>query len=1432
MCRNLFVSVLALTAFACPGFAGAAPDARNAQFFEKSIHPIFQNYCLKCHSTEKKKGDLDLERATSWNEVWRHSRVWERVAEQLANNEMPPKDKPQLAPEERERLAGWVDAVLQDLANAQAGDPGPVVLRRLSNAEYTYTIRDLTGVDSLDPAREFPVDGAAGEGFMNTGNALVMSPALLTKFLDAAKDLASHAVLLPDGILFSVKTTRRDWTEEVLGQIREFYRQFTDASGGDKVNLQGIVFQTNEGGRLPLEKYLAATLDMRLRKPAAASADFQAEARSRGLSPKYLQTLWQALNSTNTSLLLDGIRARWRNSTTNDVPALAAEIAQWQKALWKFSSVGHIGKAGGPKAWMEPVSPLTTKQEVRLKLPAAPDAKELSLYLVAGDAGDGNQGDLVVWQEPRFVAPGRPDLPLRDVRELGRELAQRRERIFASTPRYLGAAAEAAGAASIEPAQLALKHGLEADVLAGWLNYLGLGAGGETKVQGHFTNTLKGASGYEFVKGWGSTETPSLLANSSDQHVRIPGNMKPHGVVVHPSPKLQAAVGWQSPLATTVRVQATVTHAHPECGNGVSWSLELRRGTSRQRLASGNAQGGKPVAVGPIEKLSVRPGDLISLLIGPRGDHSCDLTDLELILTSTGEGGREWSLTRDVSSDVLAANPHPDRFGNPGVWHFYTEPIPAGRETAPVIPPGSLLAKWQLAETAEEKKHVAEALQALLASGPPASTNTPDALLYYQLASLAGPLAGQAGPTLERLARQAAARPQLASDSSDPAAAFGHHLSGKALNPTSLCVQAPSVLEFKVPADLVAGYEFVTTGALDDEAGAEGTVQLQVLTARPEHDTGLVPAKVNVSEASGPWTSYNQRLSLATPIVARENTAARTRVEAAFEEFRALFPAALCYTKIVPVDEVVTLTLFYREDDQLVRLMLDEAQTAKLDRLWDQLHYISGDALTLVDAFEQIWQFATQDADPKVFEPLRKPIHDRADAFRQRLIDTQPRHLEAVLDFAARAYRRPLAPGEREELRALYGKLRKEDLPHEEAIRLTLARVFTAPAFLYRLEKPAPGKKPGPISDWELASRLSYFLWSSMPDNELRNAAAAGRLQRGNARAPRTADILSAYNSQSLTDAPSPALLQQTRRLLRDPRARRLAIEFGCQWLHIHDFDSLDEKSERHFPTFAGVRGPLYEEAIRFFTELFQHDGSVLDILDANYTFLNESLAKHYGIPGVTGPEWRRVDGVKQYARGGILGLGATLAKQSGASRTSPILRGNWIAEALLGDKLPRPPKDVPKLPEDEAAIEGMTVRQLVEKHSSDPRCFKCHQRIDAFGYALENFDAIGRHRDKDLADRPIETHATVMDGSQIDGIDGLRNYLLSKRRDAFLRQFCRKLLGYALGRAVQLSDTPLLTDMRQALEKNNFRFSAAVETIVCSRQFRQIRGHDEQHEE
>jgi hypothetical protein len=197
---------------------------------------------------------------------------------------------------------------------------------------------------------------------------------------------------------------------------------------------------------------------------------------------------------------------------------------------------------------------------------------------------------------------------------------------------------------------------------------------------------------------------------------------------------------------------------------------------------------------------------------------------------------------------------------------------------------------------------------------------------------------------------------------------------------------------------------------------------------------------------------------------------------------------------------------------------------------------------------------------------------------------------------------------------------------------------------------------------------------------------------------------------------------------------------------------------------------------------------------------------------------------VRKYGRGGILGLAATLASQSGASRTSPILRGNWVAEVLLGDRLPRPPKDVPKLPEDEST-ESLTVRQLVEQHRADPRCAHCHERIDFFGFALEGFDAIGRRRERDLGGRPIDTRATALDGTSFDGIDGLRHYLLTERRAAFEKQFTRKLLGYALGRAVQLTDEPLLRSILAEWPAHGQRVGWLIERIVGSPQFLGVRG-------
>ena len=300
--------------------------------------------------------------------------------------------------------------------------------------------------------------------------------------------------------------------------------------------------------------------------------------------------------------------------------------------------------------------------------------------------------------------------------------------------------------------------------------------------------------------------------------------------------------------------------------------------------------------------------------------------------------------------------------------------------------------------------------------------------------------------------------------------------------------------------------------------------------------------------------------------------------------------------------------------------------------------------------------------------------------------------------------------------------------------------------------------------------------------------------------------------------------------MLGDARIVRLATEFATAWLHLYDFETLDEKSPRHFPEFAALRSSMHQEVVHFFSDLFRNDGSVLSIFDADFTYLNESLAKHYGIAGIEGTEFRKVEGIKKYARGGVTTMAATLSKQAGASRTSPILRGIWISEVLLGEKLPKPPKGTPPLPEDEAS-ETLTVRQLVEKHTSDPRCANCHLRIDGYGFALESFDAIGRARIADLGGRAIETQARLFDGTEVAGWNDLQNYLLTQRRDTLLEQFCRKLLGFALGRAVMLSDRPLIAEMRRALEANDFRFSAAVITIVNSKQFREIRGQDQSRE-
>jgi hypothetical protein len=1395
---------------------GSAVSTTAVEVLDAKTRALFEAHCLNCHSTAKHKGDLDLERFMRPSAAPTDPKVWQQVLEQVSLGEMPPKDQTPMDDKSREQLMSGVRSLLNRWARLNAGDPGPVVLRRLSNAEYTYTIRDLTGVPTLDPAREFPVDSAAGEGFMNVGQSLVMSPSLVTKYLDAAKGVARHAVFLPNGLGFSASTSQRDWTEERLAAIRGFYGRYTRNGGGTSVNLQGIQFDTRDGGVLPLAQYFDATLELRasvVGKSRKSEAELETLARNRGLNARYLGRLWVELNQPEASSpLLDQVRARWRQAKPGEGASVASVVESWQRAVWRFTTVGHIGKRDGPSAWQVPVSPLAAAREVRLKFPVPDASGQVTAFLVASDAGDGSEADLALWSNPRLVVPGRPDVPLARVRSLIHRVDQARGPLFARAGACLEAAAGLTEVPSGEAlTALARSKGLDPQAFAAWLEALGMRPGG-TRIEGHLTSSMESAQGYSFIQGWTGADALSVTANASDREVRVPGLMRPHSVAVHPSPSRRVIVGWRAPLGGTLRVEGLVQHSHTECGNGVSWVLELRRGATRQTLASGVSQGAKEVRFGPFPAVPVGLGDVVCLSVGPRdGNHSCDLTRVDLQLTDTRNPAQAWSLSGDVSPSILAGNPHADRLGHPAVWHFFSEPEARGGALETLIPEGSLLARWRAAGSIEERRGLSAELQALFGSSEPAglAKDSPDAVLRRQWTSLQGPLLGAVLRSLLQESEPAAtASASVGSTQAGPGpepSLFGKNpVSGAVIARQDLCVKAPSVVEIRLPAEWAAGGELVATAGLEASAGSEASVQMQILPQRPA-SLALVAGAVSARGGKGTWSDGELPMQSDLPVLVVDSGAARRRWDASLERFRALFPAALCYTKIVPVDEVVTLTLFYREDDALRRLMLSPAETAELERLWAELHYVSQDAFKLVDAFEQLWQFATQDADPSAFTPMGEPIRRRADEFRRLLADTEPVHLQSLFAFAAKAYRRPLQESEIDALGSLYVRLRGDGLTHEESVRGVLARVLVSPTFLYRAEQPGPGVASARVSDLELATRLSYFLWASAPDAELLAEAARGRLHRP--------EVLKA----------------QTRRMLQDPKVRRLATEFALAWLHLYDFESLDEKSERHFPEFRGLRGVMREETVRFFTDLFQNNGPVLEILDADHSFLNVDLARFYGVSTngfSVSDEWRRVSGLRSLGRGGILGQAATLARQSGASRTSPILRGNWISEVILGEKLPKPPKEVPRLPEDES-LEQLTVRQLTEKHSTDPKCSGCHRRIDAYGFSLESFDAVGRFREKDLGGRPIDARVQAPDGTLLEGPAGLRHYLSHQRKEAFLRQFGRKLLGYSLGRGVLLSDEPLLSDLQRKLSARDARVGTAIETIVVSPQFVRIRGMD-----
>lgn len=1319
----------------------AAPRGALASQYRRTVRPLLAKYCLGCHSTKAKKGGLDLQRFTSPAAARKDVKPWKLLIERLAAGEMPPKGKPRPTAAERKRLIDWAKRFLNAEARARAGDPGRVPLHRLSNAEYDNTVRDLTGID-LQPAREFPMDGAAGEGFTNAAEALAMSPAMMEKYLAASKEIASHAVLLPDGFRFSAKNTRRDWTNESVAKLRAFYQRFT------------------KDGRIPLTSYFTALVRHRA-ELTSGKTTFKAVAKREKLSPKYLRILWTALNDNEPSFPLDRVRARFRAATDRDVRAIVAEVDAWREPLWTFVKIGSYRYGATVRA--VPKDPaVAASRSFRLKFKPEPGQCDVVLYLTARELGGDGKGT-VVWRRPRFEAAGQPALALRDYARYGSQYEIDYAVLFGKSSRYLAAVRESAQDSKATTKQLAKKYGLDERWLKRWIDVLALKPAGQSDEPGRVVPRVEltmldrqspRIGQRPGINGWISKGAglPILVSNSSEKTERIPGRVSPHHIAVHPMPAEFVAAVWKSPIADRVRIAATIAHAHNACGNGVAWWIEKQSPKRSAVLAHGTVDRGKTGSAKPFD-LTVQRGDRVFLAIDARdGSHVCDLTEITFTITEAAKPNRKWDLTADVADNVLAGNPHDDRLGNKGVWSFVKGPIKdRSQKSGAGIPDGSLLARWRKAAANPAQRKSAEKLatqvQALLTGKRPAKRNNPDRVLFDNLVSLNGLLLqGFDQSRLSLRERVPHSQPKRAQS-----IAYGLPQS-RFTRDSDLIAPLNKVIEVRLPAPLFQDHTFVVD-AKPAVAAKDRIVRFHVATTRPGN-------------------SFDPK----SPLVTTPNGLGHRRLLQGLAEFRRLFPPFICFPHVIPTDEVVCLKTFHREDEPLIRLFLDEEQTKEINRLWAEHRFITKFPVVENDYLPLFIGFVTQDQPKKLVEYYRGRrgwFRKRAERFRREFDAAAAKQMQQLFDFASRAFRRPLRKAEQDRLYALYDALRQKKMSHEDAFRNVLARVLISPSFLLHVEDPPPGKKPRPVNDWELAARLSYFLWGSIPDAELRRAAAAGKL----------------HDPKELE--------RQTRRMLKDDKVRGLAIEFGTQSIHVRHFDTFNEKNEKLFPTFdAGLRKAIYEESILFFQDLFQHNRPITDLLDSDATYLNEALAKHYGIPGVSGPQFRRVTGVRRYGRGGILGLASVQAKQAGASRTSPVLRGNWVVETLLGERLPRPPPNVPRLPEKETGNGGLTMRQLVEKHVSVASCAACHRRIDPFGFAFERFDPIGRRRDKDLGGLPVDTAVTLRDGTKFTGLPGLRRYLLTAKRDVVLRLFCRRLLGYALGRSVTLSDEPLLDEI------------------------------------
>ncbi len=628
----------------------------------------------------------------------------------------------------------------------------------------------------------------------------------------------------------------------------------------------------------------------------------------------------------------------------------------------------------------------------------------------------------------------------------------------------------------------------------------------------------------------------------------------------------------------------------------------------------------------------------------------------------------------------------------------------------------------------------------------------------------------------------------------------------------SLSIQAPDVSRLEVPEGATL---LEIEARLDPEAGPDGSVQVLILDQPPAaEDRHVYPRRPLLGHPDGQAVeSFKEGQAEArSRLLSRnrkgvdQNLFHKTMLNA---ERNVLKPFDLVDHRYVggpwpdqEAQEDQPAEPYFRLAEVIAREADPEAR-AELDRLHRELAQaaqpVVQDLLAflkehgVVEPVEGVlppaevvsgWEEATQSR----YEALRAHLNRH----ENKLAKTAREQLEG---FGRLAWRRPLTDREIEDLETLFQAERGRGVSYDAALKVPLRVVLVSPHFLFRHQRSTDSAEPYPLDDYEIASRLSFFLWASIPDDELLDLAAEGRLRDPN------------------------TLQAQARRMLADEKARALATDFAGQWLHFDGFDTFSGPDSERFPEFTdSLRWAMHGESVAFFDDLFRNDRSVLRLIDANDTFVNEELAQLYGIEGVSGDKLRQVE-LADGRRGGILGMGSVLTQTSTPLRTSPVHRGVWVLEQVLGEKLPTPPADIPPISDDETDEHGLTATEQLAQHRADPNCASCHDRIDPIGLALENFDPIGRWRETDSAGNSVESLAKRADGEIIDGVIGLREYLLI-RQDEIVRQFCRKLTGYALGRAVQPGDAALLDRMQAALESNEFQFTAALDELILSRQF------------